>query len=141
MVVAAPILGRGGRHKTRFVISQPRCRRDPSGRIDAMFSKGVEEAIRDAIERGEFDQLPGAGKPIDLDAYFETPEELRLAHSMLRNAGLVPTEVDLLQQMSAFLDRDLPPEVAERRSAVKRIRDLQLKLSVVADGPEHKRDG
>jgi len=38
--------------------------------------KIVEEAIRKAQERGEFDNLPGKGKPIDLSEYFETPERM-----------------------------------------------------------------
>lgn len=65
-----------------------------------MFSKGVEAAIRDGLERGDFDQLPGAGKPIDLSAYFETPEDLRLAYGMLKSAARVPQEVDLMQQIN-----------------------------------------
>ena len=41
------------------------------------WDKAAEAIIREAMERGEFDHLPGQGKPIDLNAYFETPEELR----------------------------------------------------------------
>jgi hypothetical protein len=99
-----------------------------------MFSKGVEEAIRDAIERGEFDQLPGAGKPIDLDAYFETPEELRLAHSMLRNAGLLPEGVGLLQQISALQEQArLASNEDDHHSAARALRDTQLKFSLLMD--------
>ena len=42
------------------------------------FDKIVEALIKEAQARGEFDNLPGEGKPIDLTAYFETPEEVRL---------------------------------------------------------------
>jgi len=35
-----------------------------------MFQTNVDEQIREAIARGEFDNLPGKGKPLDLDAYF-----------------------------------------------------------------------
>ena len=41
------------------------------------FQKNVDEKIREAIARGEFDDLPGKGKPLDLDAYFATPEHLK----------------------------------------------------------------
>ena len=51
------------------------------------FDKIVEELIKKAQERGEFDNLPGKGKPIDLSAYFEMPEDVRVAHSVLKNAG------------------------------------------------------
>jgi len=41
--------------------------------------KFIDEQIRRAIEAGQFDDLPGRGKPLDLRAYFETPEDLRMA--------------------------------------------------------------
>ena len=53
------------------------------------FDKIVEAIIREAQERGDFDNLKGKGKPIDLSAYFETPEDLRMVYSMLKNAGMV----------------------------------------------------
>ena len=52
------------------------------------------------MERGEFDNLPGKGKPIDLTEYFETPEEIRLANSVLKNAGMTSREVDLLKEIA-----------------------------------------
>jgi len=36
------------------------------------FHKNADEKINGAIARGEFDNLPGKGKPLDLDAYFTT---------------------------------------------------------------------
>jgi len=44
----------------------------------------VQVSIKESMERGEFDNLPGKGKPIDLTEYFETPEEVRLADSVLK---------------------------------------------------------
>ena len=48
-----------------------------------VFDRIVEATIQETMDRGEFDNLPGQGKPIDLIEYFETSEEVRLAHSML----------------------------------------------------------
>ena len=42
------------------------------------FDRMVEAMIKEAMERGEFDNLPGKGQPIDLTEYFEMPEEVRL---------------------------------------------------------------
>ncbi|MEW5940171.1 MAG: DUF1992 domain-containing protein, partial [Chloroflexota bacterium] len=53
----------------------------------------VERLIQEAMARGEFSNLPGEGKPIDLSAYFDTPEELRLAYSVLKSADILPQEV------------------------------------------------
>src|SRR5512133_2902686 len=63
------------------------------------FDRIVEAIIKEAMERGEFDNLPGKGKPIDLTEYFETPEDVRLANSILKNAGMTPREVDLLREI------------------------------------------
>jgi hypothetical protein len=64
------------------------------------FDKLVESLIKEAQERGEFDNLPGKGKPIDLTSYFETPEDVRLAQSVLKNAGITPPEVQLLKEIA-----------------------------------------
>jgi hypothetical protein len=105
-----------------------------------MLSRVVEDAIRDAIERGEIDQLVGAGQPVDLSAYFETPEELRLAYSMFQNAGLLPEEVELVHQISAFQEQArLAADWAERPSAAPRHRDLRLKFGVRMDGLRRER--
>ena len=64
------------------------------------FDKIVEEMIKQAQERGEFDNLPGKGKPIDLTAYFDTPEDIRMAYSVLKNAGMTSREVDLLKEIA-----------------------------------------
>lgn len=64
------------------------------------FDRIVEAIIKDAMERGEFEDLPGKGKPLDLTAYFDTPEEVRMAHSILKNAGMAPREVDLLKEIA-----------------------------------------
>ena len=34
------------------------------------FQRNVDEKIKEAIARGEFDNLPGKGKALDLDDYF-----------------------------------------------------------------------
>jgi DnaJ homologue, subfamily C, member 28, conserved domain len=51
------------------------------------FERIVEAMIKEAMERGEFDNLPGKGKPIALTEYFEPPEEVRVANSVLRAPG------------------------------------------------------
>ena len=62
--------------------------------------KIVEVLIKEAQERGEFDDLPGNGKPIDLTSYFETPEDVRVAQSVLKNAGITSPEMQLLREIA-----------------------------------------
>ena len=60
----------------------------------------AEQRIAEAIAKGELDDLPGAGRPLDLDDDAHVPEELRLAYRILRNAGYVPPEVETLNQIA-----------------------------------------
>ena len=64
------------------------------------FGRIAEIRIREAMERGVFDNLPGAGKPLDLEEYFNIPEDLRMAFSILKNANCAPLEVELLNDVS-----------------------------------------
>ncbi len=101
------------------------------------FDRIVEKAIQDAMQRGEFDHLAGQGKPIDLEAYFETPEDLRLAYSTLKNAGVLPREAELLneiaeltQALAACQDTDKQKELnkqIEHRRLEFRLRMEQIR--------------
>lgn len=48
----------------------------------------AEKKIAEAAERGELDDLPGAGRPLALDDDALVPEEMRMANRILKNAGL-----------------------------------------------------
>jgi hypothetical protein len=64
------------------------------------FSRIAETRIREALAQGEFENLPGKGKPLNLEEYFSTPEDLRMAFSILKNANCAPAEVELLNEIS-----------------------------------------
>ena len=64
------------------------------------FSRAAEERIREALAQGEFDNLPNAGQPLNLDDYFSAPADLRMAYSLLKNANCRPLEVELLNEIS-----------------------------------------
>ena len=67
--------------------------------------KFIEEQIRKAIEAGEFDNLEGAGKPLDLNDYFNTPEDVRMGYSVLKSAKIVPEEVDRLKEIGEIREK------------------------------------
>ena len=48
----------------------------------------AEQKIAEAVSQGELDDLPGAGQPLDLDEDALVPEELRMAHRILKNANV-----------------------------------------------------
>ncbi|EEF62675.1 DUF1992 domain-containing protein [Pedosphaera parvula] len=59
----------------------------------------AQNRINEAIEKGEFNDLPGKGEPLNLDSYFDSPEADRAANSLLKNANMVPPEVELLKEI------------------------------------------
>jgi hypothetical protein len=80
--------------------------------------KFVEEQIKKAVARGKFDNLPGRGKPSDLNAYFNTPEDLRLCYSLLKNGNFVPEEVQMLKDIEALREQHAACTDEEKRSAL-----------------------
>lgn len=98
------------------------------------FERIVEALIIEAMERGEFDNLPGKGKPIDLSEYFETPEEVRMANSVLKSAGMTSREVDLLREiaelkqvLAAVLDEKKKQEIQ------RQIQQKQVEFSLMME--------
>ena len=64
------------------------------------FSHLAEQRIREALKQGEFDNLPNAGRPLNLEDYFSAPADLRMAYSLLKNANCTPVEVELLNEVA-----------------------------------------
>lgn len=89
----------------------------------------VEQRIEAAMAAGEFDHLPGAGKPLALDDDKLVPEELRVAYRILKNAGFLPPELATRGEI-ASLDELLrhATDDATRKRAVTRLALLEAKL-------------
>jgi len=107
------------------------------------FESLTEKRLREAIENGEFDDLPGKGEPIDLQENpFEDPE-LRTVHRLLRNAGFAPAWIEERKDIDAelvaaqtklsrawalFGDQGTRPSTAEWERSVKEFREQVLEL-------------
>jgi hypothetical protein len=89
----------------------------------------AEAKIAEAIRNGEFADLPGAGKPLVLDDDRLVPEDVRMVYRILKNAGMVPPEVEErrdaanLRQLLAVAVDD-----GERRSICGRLALLEARL-------------
>ena len=59
----------------------------------------VERRISEAIARGDFVDLPGEGRPLELEDDRLVPEELRVAYRIMKNAGYVPDELRLFAEL------------------------------------------
>ncbi|MBW5448744.1 DUF1992 domain-containing protein [Cohnella sp. CFH 77786] len=68
------------------------------------FASVADEKIRESILKGEFDDLPGRGKPLPPDDMEGVPEELRAGFKLLKNAGVLPEEMQLRKDMVTLGD-------------------------------------
>lgn len=89
----------------------------------------AEEHIEQARQRGNFDDLPTSGKPLELDDDSMVPSELRAAYRVLKNAGYLPEELQTrrdIQDAEALLR--LARDEEERAIASARLRLLMRRL-------------
>ncbi len=101
-----------------------------------IFQRLAEQRIQDAIKRGEFDDLPGKGKPLQLEDLSHVPEELRLAYKVLKNAGFLPPEVELLREIKSVEDLIEHMEDEEHRyRQIRRFNYLVMKLNQLRRRP------
>ena len=91
-----------------------------------MFAIIAERRILEAMERGEFDNLPGKGKPIVQEDLSAVPEELRMAYKVLKNAGCVPPEIELTNEVASLRRMILGMEESEEKTG--KLRELNFKL-------------
>jgi len=95
-----------------------------------LFEMLAEQKIQEAIERGELDDLPGAGQPLEIDDDPLVPEDQRVAYRILKNAGFVPAEVAVRKEIRSIEQLiDASPAGPERARAVRRLQLLNLKLA------------
>ncbi len=96
------------------------------------FHRVVEEKILQAQKAGAFDNLPGKGKPLELEDLSWVPEEIRMAYHILRNAHLLPPEVELLKEIHTleellkYIEDD-----GERKVALKSIQRKIIRLDLL----------
>ena len=93
--------------------------------MDAV-AKIAEERIRRALEEGEFKDLPGAGKPITFEDETWVPEDLRIAYRILKNAGCIPPELELKNEIVTL--RDLIGTIDDDKERIRRLRELNFKI-------------
>ncbi|HZD40663.1 MAG TPA: DnaJ family domain-containing protein [Terriglobales bacterium] len=96
------------------------------------FWRIAEEKILEAQRRGDFDNLPGKGKPLQLEDLSWVPEDLRIAYHVLKNAHVLPPEVELLKDIRTLEDllRHVE-EGEERRALAKSLRWKVIRLDLL----------
>jgi hypothetical protein len=95
----------------------------------------IERKIKEAQEKGEFDNLPGKGKPLKLEDESGVPEDLRMAYKILKNSDCLPPEVELkkeIRQMEDMLEG--VPDEKERYRLIKKINLKITRLNMMGRG-------
>ena len=94
----------------------------------------VENKIRKAMDEGEFDNLPGKGKPLDLSKDRLVPEHLRTAYHILKNAGFVPEEIRLKKEMELLKEKiGQCTSKTEKDALLKELADLSQQYNFYMD--------
>ena len=99
------------------------------------FEKIVEERIRRAQKKGEFENLSGSGKPLIFEDDICVSGELRLAYKILKNADCLPPEIELkneIKQTEVLLES--MKDTAEKYRILKKINFLIMKLNSIRRG-------
>jgi hypothetical protein len=94
------------------------------------FEKIVEERILKAQKEGDFDNLEGAGKPLNLEDLSGIPEELKLSYRILKNADCLPPEIEIKKEI--YKTEDLlsgMDDTAEKYKVMKKLNFLIMKLN------------
>ena len=98
------------------------------------FDKLAEQKIREAIEAGEFEDLPNAGAPLDLEPYFAMPPHLRMAYSILKNANCLPEEIHLLNEISRLESAAaVAADEAVKARLSRELQDARLRLALALE--------
>ncbi|UCG11280.1 MAG: DUF1992 domain-containing protein [Deltaproteobacteria bacterium] len=101
----------------------------------AAMERIAEERIREAVQRGEFDNLSGSGKPLKLKDDLHIPDDLRLAYKILKNADCLPPELELKKEIRCT--EELLGQISdegEKYRQLKKLNYLIMKLNVMRKG-------
>lgn len=91
-----------------------------------IFSKIAEEKIKEAMEKGEFDNLKGAGKPLSFDDDSSADDCNRLAYRILKNAGFIPPELELKKEIEGLIQ--LIASTADGEEKAVKMKELSFRL-------------
>lgn len=103
--------------------------------IFAIFDKIADQKIREAMKNGEFEDLPGKGKPLNLEDDSHLPQDLRLAYKILKNADCLPPELELrneIRNTEALLAGI--QDTQEKYKQIQKLNYLMMKLSMTQKG-------
>ena len=94
----------------------------------------AEQRIQAALEAGEFENLPGHGKPLAEEDFSGVPEHLRVGYKILKNAGVLPVEMELRKEMADLRDRiAVCGNVEEEQPLRKKLQEASMKYHLLLE--------
>ncbi|MGE0823396.1 MAG: DUF1992 domain-containing protein [Candidatus Binatia bacterium] len=98
----------------------------------SFFTRIVEERVREAQKAGAFENLPGKGKPLQLEDQSMVPEDLRMSYHILKNAQVLPPELELQKEIHTLQDLlKYIEEEGERKALAKDIEWKMIRLDLL----------
>jgi len=96
----------------------------------------AEKRIKEAMQQGQFDNLPGKGKPLVFEDDSMIPEDLRMAYKILKNAGFIPSELQTEREIRQAVDllENLDDEKLRYRQVTK-LNILITKMNMMRKRP------
>jgi hypothetical protein len=96
------------------------------------FWRIAEERIKEAQRAGAFDNLPGKGKPLELEDLSWVPDELRVTYYILKKAHVLPPEVELLKDVRTLEDLlKYVEDEGERKALARSIQFKMIRLDLL----------
>lgn len=103
----------------------------PTGAV-SFLHQIAEQRILEAQRAGAFDNLPGKGEPLELEDLSWVPEDLRIGYHVLKNAHVLPPEVELLKDIHTLEDLlKHVEEDGERQALAKSIQWKMIRLDLL----------
>jgi len=94
----------------------------------------AEMKMREAIKNGELDNLPGKGKPLEIDNMSFIPAELRMAYRIIKNSGLVPVEVSLNKDIDTLKKKiEESTDEKERKFLKRKLMELGVRYKILME--------
>ncbi|WP_370968385.1 DUF1992 domain-containing protein [Enterobacter wuhouensis] len=95
-----------------------------------LLDQWAERHISDAQRKGEFDNLPGSGEPLELEDDSHIAPELRAGYRLLKNAGCLPPELEQRKEAIELSDllKGIRKDDPRHAELSRRLTLIELKL-------------
>jgi hypothetical protein len=92
----------------------------------------IARRLAEAEASGELSKAESYGKPIaETDGWYETPEALRMPFKILKDAGVVPREVEMFRERAVLATRlDACTDPQERAVLCQKLSDLEQAIAL-----------